>query len=314
MNKLLVAALLGFAPAPALALQDAPAAQAPAQAPAAAAPLPDADPALWVVRDEDTIVYLFGTFHLLDGRPWFNDEVKAAFDASDELVVEVLLPEDPAELQAAMQPLILQYAVDPQGRTISSRLTPAQNEALNAALAPLGAPAGVFDRFEPWFVAMMLAQAAAQQIGLDPQYGPELALRRAAAERGMEEGQLETIESQLRILDSIPEDDQLEGLRDALDDTNELREKLAPMLESWSTGDVERLAAIMNEDLADDPDLYEALFTARNATWARWIDERLDRPGTVFVAVGGGHLAGPDSVQDQLRALGIASERVPNAE
>ena len=48
--------------------------------------LPDADPALWVVRDADTTIYLFGTFHLLDGRPWFNDEVKTAFDASSELV------------------------------------------------------------------------------------------------------------------------------------------------------------------------------------------------------------------------------------
>ena len=91
---LLLAAALAFAPAPALA-QAAP--RRPPPAPAAAprtAPLPDADPALWVVRDADTTIYLFGTFHLLDGRPWFNDEVRTAFDASDELVMEAILPED----------------------------------------------------------------------------------------------------------------------------------------------------------------------------------------------------------------------------
>src|SRR3954470_1601184 len=89
----LLAAALALAPTTGFA-QPAPAAPAPA-----AAPLPDANPALWVVRDADTIIYLFGTFHLLDGRPWFNDEVRTAFDGSDELVMEAVLPENPAALQ-----------------------------------------------------------------------------------------------------------------------------------------------------------------------------------------------------------------------
>ena len=33
---------------------------------------------MWVVKDADTTIYLFGTFHALDGkRDWFNDEVQA---------------------------------------------------------------------------------------------------------------------------------------------------------------------------------------------------------------------------------------------
>jgi uncharacterized protein len=266
---------------------------------------------MWVVRDEDTTIYLFGTFHLLDGRPWFNDEVRTAFDASNELVVEVLLPESPGEQQAVMQPLLMQYGIDPLGRTISSRLTPAQNETLNRVLSSVGAPAGAFDRFEPWFVMLTLTTVAAQQLGLNPQNGPETILRRAATERRITQGELETIESQIQIFDRIPEEDQIKGLREALDDTDELRRKLQPMLEAWSSGDAERLATLMNEDLAEDRTLYDALFTNRNANWARWIQERMGRPGTVFMAVGAGHLAGRGSVQEQLRALNIASERVP---
>jgi len=34
------------------------------------------------------------------------------------------------------------------------------------------------------------------------------------------------------------------------------------------------------------------------------------RPGTVFIAVGAGHLAGPDSVQAKLAKLGVKAERV----
>ena len=67
MNKLLLAAALAFAPAAAFA-QATPAPDTAPAAPAAQA-LPDADPALWVVRDADTTIYLFGTIHMLDGRP-----------------------------------------------------------------------------------------------------------------------------------------------------------------------------------------------------------------------------------------------------
>ena len=64
-------------------------------------PLPDARPALWVVNDHDTVIYLFGTFHALDGKSdWFNDEVRTAFSASDELILETLAPEPRAYSEA----------------------------------------------------------------------------------------------------------------------------------------------------------------------------------------------------------------------
>ena len=162
MKKLLLAAALAFAPAAAPPRRAAGARRTGSAPRPPQAPLPDADPALWVVRDDDTTIYLFGTFHLLDGRPWFNDEVRTAFDASHELVLEAIIPENPAELQ----PLLMRYAVDPQGRSLSARLTPEQNAALGRALPTIGAPADAFDRFEPWFVAMTLTAVAAQQLGI----------------------------------------------------------------------------------------------------------------------------------------------------
>ncbi len=304
MKTLLLAAALALTPA-AAPPQDA----APAPAPVAAA-LPDADPALWVVRDEDTIVYLFGTFHLLDGRPWFNDEIKTAFDASGELVVEVRLPENLAEVQ----PLIRRYAIDPNGRTLSSRLTLAQNAALNRVLAESGVPAGALDGFEPWFMSMTLATIAGQRAGASAANGPETVLSQAARQRGVPIGELEGIEQQLQLLDGLPEEQQLAQLRDALDDIANLEQSLAPMLAAWSTGDVDALVAILNAELGDDPALYRVLFSNRNAAWAGWIQERMHRPGTVFIAVGAGHLAGRDSVQDYLAERGLRAERVPHAE
>lgn len=313
MNKLLLAAVLAFAQAAAFAQGEAPvrapapAAVAPPPAPAAA-PLPDANPALWVVRDADTTIYLFGTIHLLDGRPWFNDEVKTAFDASDELVMEAILPEDPMSLI----PMIMRYAVDQTGRPLSSRLTAAENEALARAITPIGIPAAAIERFEPWFASMMLSVTAAQRAGLDASKGPETVLTRAAAARRMPVAELEGFEWQVRLFDNMPEPLQLATLRATLRQMNADSGMLAALLQTWSNGDIEGLARVMDAEESGPPVLRRVMLTNRNAAWARWVHDRLARPGTVFIAVGAAHLAGRDSVQAVLAAHGINAERVPH--
>ena len=47
-----------------------------------------------------------------------------------------------------------------------------------------------------------------------------------------------------------------------------------------------------------------------SARWAEWIEKRMDQPGTVFIAVGAGHLAGKDSVETMLEAKGLEVDRV----
>src|SRR6478609_10764986 len=65
-------------------------AAAPVNAPPASA---DAEPAMFVVRDADTTIYLFGTFHALDANAeWFHHQVRDTFESSDELVLETLIP------------------------------------------------------------------------------------------------------------------------------------------------------------------------------------------------------------------------------
>jgi len=52
------------------------------------------------------------------------------------------------------------------------------------------------------------------------------------------------------------------------------------------------------------------LLTERNRRWAAWIKARMAKPGTVFLAVGAGHLAGSDSVVADLGKAGLTAERV----
>jgi uncharacterized protein len=276
------------------------------------APLPDADPALWVVKDEDTTIYLFGTFHLLDGKTdWFNDEVRQAFDRSQELVFEINMPGSEQEMAAAMQPLIFKYALDPEKRKLSAELNAEQNKALNEALAVLGVPAGAFDMFEPWFVSMSLSGASAKKLGMTGESGAEAVIRRAAEGRQMSLGAVETLEGQIQMFDNMPRQAQLAQLKSTLENMDESDKMMGRMLEVWNKGDAEGLERVMNEGLGESPELRKILLENRNRAWSEWIDQRLDRPGTVFMAVGAGHLVGPDSVQAFLKQRGIGSERVP---
>ena len=268
---------------------------------------PDADPAMWVLKDDDTTIYLFGTFHGLDGKTdWFNDEVKAAFDASDEVVVEAIMPED----QAAMQPLIVKYAVDASGKTLTSKLSAEMKTKYEKTMAGIGIPAQAFEPLEPWFVTMALTAVAGQKIGLKPEHGADVTITRAAKAAGKNVAELEGAEWQLSLFDKMPEVKQIVQLGQTLDAVPEMGPQLTQMLASWSKGDVEALATMMNASLKETPELYKMIFSDRNATWADWIQKRMDQPGTVFLAVGAGHLAGQDSVQDMLAKKGLKAEKV----
>ena len=82
------------------------------------------------------------------------------------------------------------------------------------------------------------------------------------------------------------------------------------MVANWSKGDPEALGAVMNKDIDKLPKLYKILLADRNVRWANWIDERMKKPGTVFIAVGAGHLAGKDSVQVQLGTHHLTATRI----
>ena len=111
-------------------------------------------------------------------------------------------------------------------------------------------------------------------------------------------------------LAGLPDPVQIKFLESTLKDLPKTAETMDGMVAAWAKGDPAKLADYMNDGLDDSPELAKTLLFDRNARWAQWIKARLDRPGTVFVAVGAGHLAGQRSVIDQLKALKIKAQRV----
>ena len=275
----------------------------PTEAPAVT--VKDVDPALWVVKDEDTTVYLFGSVHLLKpGLGWFDDGVKTAFDSSDQLVLELVEP--PA---AEVQALFGKFAMDQQGKTLRSKMNDADRAVYEAAMGKLGIPAPAFDPFEPWAAGITLSVVAMQKSGFDPNSGVEKQLTAAAKVSNKPIAGLETMEFQLSLFDTLPEAEQITFLVETAKLIDEVASTTDKMVDMWASAETESLGQLMNEGLTSRT-LYDALLTKRNANWAKWISARMAKPGVTFMAVGAGHLAGPTSVQNLLPAYGLSATRV----
>lgn len=272
----------------------------------AAEPAAARGPALWVVKDADSTIYLFGTVHVL--RPstqWESPQVTAAFNSASDIWFEISNPDD----VAAIIPLIQQYGVSP-ATPLSSQLTPQEFQQLDAAARVLGVTGAQMDIFRPWYAGLTLSLAPLKKAGYDPASGVEITLKARAEAAGKPIHGFETIEKQVLILANLPQDIQLEFLRSTLKDYDEATTELDAMVDAWSSGDVVRLDRVTNRDMkAEAPDIYKALLTDRNAGFADQIQTLLAGSGMAFVAVGAAHLAGDDSVQAMLEARGIAVER-----
>lgn len=262
-------------------------------------------PALWKIADADTTIWLFGTVHALpEGVDWFGGPIKEAFDGSQELVTEIAAA-DPVE----MQRLVLTHAKLPEGQSLRGMLGPQLKSAYEKEIGNLGLPPQVFDGYEPWYAAITLSTLPLIRSGYDSKHGVEHMLNVRAKALGRPHSGLETAAYQIGLFDSLPLDTQKRYFAEVVGELPTLTDQLGQIVNAWRTGDADGLAELMNAT-EDDPLLFEMLLIRRNKAWAEWVRQRLDRPGVVFMAVGAGHLAGPGSLQEQLAAQGIKTDRV----
>ncbi|WP_300975243.1 TraB/GumN family protein [Sphingomonas sp. LHG3406-1] len=265
-------------------------------------------PALWKVADRDTTVYLFGTIHLLPrGFSWRSAVLDRAAREAQGLVVETIVdPANPAPLAEAM----MRLGVSPGLQPVMQRVPAAKRPALASAIAKSGAQPAALDRLETWAVALALLGPQFSAMGLQQDEGVEMALKRDFTAAGKPIGQLETNAEQLGFFDVLPESAQRKLLEGAIERPEEVRGQFDSMLAAWARGDVRAIARTFNADMSGSPEMGELLLKRRNENWTRWIEGRLQQPGSVLVAVGAGHLAGPDSVQAMLEKRGFKVTRV----
>ncbi len=264
-------------------------------------------PLMWVVRDADSTVYLFGSIHLMKpGTEWQTPKIRDAFAGSDALWLELTDMDD----QAKMMNLVRQYGFDPS-RKVTDGLTPEEIAKIEGILAAKGMSLQQIMPMRKWMLSLVLLQLESARLGYDPLTGVDLTLLKLARERQIPISGFETAEDQMKMLAAGSEEEDLVGLRQMLSEVGQADNTLDRLFNAWKRGDEAGLNAEMNKfDAENDPALYQRLLVDRNAKWVPQIEQILAGKGTVFVAVGGGHLVGKDSIIAMLKARGIMAEKV----
>jgi uncharacterized protein len=281
-------------------------------APAAAqSPSGMGTPGLWVVRDEDTTIYLFGTVHALPaGLQWYHPRIDAALAESEELVTEV-----PPDERIDLMHVVRTYGYAQDAVPMSRRLTREQHARYSAAMRRNGLPIDFFERAAPWMPAVFLQQGGGRADNWQRALGVETRLWRAARGHRLRTSGLENAYFQLSFYGIMSLPTQTQMLDEAVSVSNadlpQRRAYMAELLRSWHSGNATRLGEMINAAEAENPEYHDIILRQRNARWAEWIRMRLDEPGgRFFVAVGAAHVSGTDSVQAQLAALGLTATRV----
>lgn len=266
-----------------------------------------AEPALWAIKDHDSTIYLFGTIHVLKPETkWRSPRIDGALKASDDLVVEVLGADDPA----VMQPLIMQYGID-RATPLSQKLSPEDLQRAQALAQAAGMPPQAMEAMRPWLASISLAMLPVLKAGYDPRSGVEQVLSAQMKADGKPAGSLETAEQQIRFFADMETPVEVEMLKATLDDAEAGPAKIDSMVAAWAAGDVKALEdQFINEMKTNYAEVYEVLITERNRDWAGQLKTKLGGSGVSFVAVGAGHLVGPDSLQAQLATLGVQAQVV----
>jgi hypothetical protein len=265
-----------------------------------------AEPALWKIQGPHATVWLFGSVHVLKpGTQWRSARIDAALKDAGALYLEIDNADDPA----AMQPLIFKYGVD-LTHPLSSKLSAQDKAALDKILQTYGASEAQIEPLRPWMVGLTIDVLPLLKAGYEPAASVEHALTVDARAAGKPVKGLETAEEQVRIFADLPQDQEVAYLKSAMDDVAEGSVEADELVSDWQAGDVDAVARLMNEDIKkESPTLYKLLILDRNARFAQQIADLAKGDGDVFVAVGAGHLAGPDSVQAHLARLGLTAVR-----
>jgi uncharacterized protein YbaP (TraB family) len=254
------------------------------------------NPLLWeVTRDDvDGTSYLFGTIHgglevSWEGMP---PPVREAFESSDVIVLETDIDSVPqAEIAARM--------MLPEGESLEAKIG---EERFQKLVEDTGQPAQILNRFRPWIAQATLVR---EWVGGDKPI--DLRFQTFARAREKDLAYLESPVEQIEILDDAVT---VEMLIEFLDEPEPQRQALQQALDAYRKGDADalRTAVIRPKDLERYPEFFELTFSRRNRAWLPKLEKRM-RSDSSFVAVGAGHLLGPDNLVESLRKKGWTVSR-----
>jgi uncharacterized protein YbaP (TraB family) len=263
-----------------------------------------AEPPVWVVKDKDSEVVLFGSVHVLPPNiNWIPPALDRALKAADDIWFE--LPVD-AESDAETAAMATQVGVQPPDGSLLKLLSPEDAALMNRVAAAYNVSPALLDRLQPWLAEIALSGGAYRKIGADAASGVEKTIAAMATPNAKRQA-FETPAEQIALLSSGTMGEQIASLRETMHEMEDKPDEFQLLVKAWVDADIPTLEHEAIDPIRkSSPMLFRRLVTNRNARWTQVLDARLKGHGRTVVVVGIGHLIGLDGVPARLRALGYS--------
>ena len=262
-----------------------------------------AEPGVWIVRDADSEMLLFGSVHVLPpGLAWRPAALDVALLAAEDLWFE--LPVDAATEQEVAR-LAMVTGTLPPDQSLFALLPPDDATRLLRIAGTYGVDRVSLDRLKPWLAEVALAAALYRRTGAASDHGVEATIS-ATAPPSARRKALETPAEQIALFNAASVPDQIASLRGSMDEIDADPDAFSTLIAAWVAGDLATLERETQSLRKLSPALFQRLIVQRNAAWTTTLDARLKGMGRTVVVVGAGHLVGDEGVPARLRALGYS--------
>ncbi len=279
---------------------------------AQAEPAPkETGPAMWVVSDADTRIYLFGTVHLLPkGVTWETEAFRKAMAETQITAIET--DTESAYAKATIGAMLQEHGLNPSWQTLRGVLGAERYTKLAEIAKRHRVSLERMQSYRPWLAMTMFSVEVMNANGFHRDLGVERIVTAAAKAEHDKLFTMETPEAQIKALATMDAPEMLDSFDVQIASLSDFKSKMDPLLSAWRTGDIAALDKLSSEDMRRmAPVAYRALLVNRNANWVERLEGWMRGKGSnYFVAVGAAHLVGPDSVLAMLEKRGIKATRV----
>lgn len=265
--------------------------------------------AVYKVSKDDRHVFLGGTIHILTAADFpLALAYQDAYEQADELVFETDLAafKHPATM-AKIAPVMFQ----PAGQTLSSQLSEQTSKDFTAFLIDKGLPILQFDAMSATGAMLTLTMMEFQAQGFLSE-GVDAFYHAKASEQGKPISWLESVDSQIALLDSFDNGDPDALIAYTLAEMDKGADAILILHDAWKKGDLNKLEEAGMLDMQRDfPQVYQDIMVDRNLKWMPQIEAMFADEDIEYVLVGALHLAGNDGLLHMLKAQGYMVERLP---
>ena len=260
---------------------------------------------LWEVSSLTNRAYLFGTVHA-GKASWYPlpRAVEDAFEDSKVVVVEADITDTNAMTKSAGAMMYTPPA------TLKTHI-PAEEYARYRKLLPrYGLPEEQVIHMKPFMAVSLLVFSEWARIGYLPNFGVDGYLIRKAKEEKKTLVEIEGIDAQSRLMDSLTEKETMQLFKGTLDalESGLTDQQVKGLVAAWQAGDPEAILEVArryNDRIAGAAAFEEKFIWSRHPSMAAKIEGYLNQSRERhFIAVGALHLAGPRGLIEVLRQRG----------